>query len=74
MVLLLPVGLARVLSVGLLVLSMRAVGLLVMGRHDSLATSQVDVDTAGVVLGSVLQAEFAADLLNARLDLLDMVG
>lgn len=74
MVLLLPVGLARVLSVRLLVLSMRAVGLLVMRRHDSLAASQVDVDTAGVFLGSVLQAEFAADLLDARLDLLDMVG
>lgn len=42
--------------------------------HDRLATSQVDVDTAGIVLGGIFQAEFVANLFDARLDLLDMAG
>jgi hypothetical protein len=42
--------------------------------HDRLATGQVDVDTAGIVLGGIIQAEFLADLFDARLDLLDMAG
>lgn len=49
----------------------------VVGRivgHDSLATSEVNVNTAGVVFGSILQAEFTADLFDARFDLLDMAG
>lgn len=49
-------------------------GLLVrlVGGHDSLAAGQVDVHTTGVLLGGVLETQFAANLLHARLDLLDM--
>lgn len=41
-------------------------------RHHGLATSQVDIDPAGVFLGGVLQSQLATDLLNARLDFLDV--
>lgn len=72
------VGLARVLPVGLLVLLvllvLSAVGSLVVRGHNSLATGQVDVDTASVILGRILQTEFLANLLDARLDLLDMAN
>ena len=45
-----------------------------MRRHDRRTTSQVDVDPAGVFLGGELEMEFLADLLDARLDLLDVTG
>lgn len=45
-----------------------------VGGHDGLTTGEVDVDPTGVILGGIFQAEFAADLLDARLDLLDVAG
>lgn len=39
-----------------------------------LAAGQVDVDAAGVVFGAELQAQIAANLLAARLELLDVAG
>jgi hypothetical protein len=45
-----------------------------MRRHDSLSTSQVDINSTSVFLGGILQPEFTADLLDARLDLLHVVG
>lgn len=45
-----------------------------VGRHNGLAAGQIDVDPTGVLLGGILQAEFLADLFDARLDLLDMAG
>lgn len=45
----------------------------VRGRGNRLATSEVDVDPASVFLGGILETEFTADALNARLDLLHMV-
>lgn len=66
--------LAGVLLAGVLVL----LRLVVIRRRDGTyigrATGEVDINATGIVLGSVLQTHFAADLLNARLDLLDVVG
>lgn len=45
-----------------------------VGGHNGLATGQVHVDPTGVFLGGILQAEFLADLFDARLDLLDVAG
>lgn len=42
-------------------------------RRNSLAAGEVDVHPAGVLFGVVLEAELAADLLYAGLDLLDVV-
>lgn len=42
-------------------------------RRNSLAAGEVDVHPAGVLFGVVLEAELAADLLDAGLDLLDVV-
>ena len=42
------------------------------GRRVDLATLEVDVDAALVLLGRVLQPQVAAHLLDARLDLLDV--
>lgn len=46
---------------------------MVRGRHDRLATGEVNVDPASVILGGILQTELPADLLDTRLDLLHMV-
>lgn len=43
------------------------------GGHDRLATGQVDINPASVLFSGILQAEIAADLLNPRLDLLNVV-
>ena len=43
-------------------------------RHDGGAPLQVHVDAARVLLGGVLQAQLAADLLDLGFDLLDVVG
>lgn len=45
-----------------------------IGRHHRLAAGKVNVDPAGVFLRGILQTQFAADSLDARLDLLDMAG
>jgi hypothetical protein len=45
-----------------------------VGGHNGRAAGQVHVDTTGVFLGGILQAEFLADLFDARLDLLDVAG
>lgn len=42
------------------------------GHAADLAALEVDVDAARVVLGRVVQAQLAADLLDAGLDLLDV--
>jgi len=47
--------------------------LTIVRRRNSSSTSEVDVDSTFVVLGMVLEALLLADLLNTRLDLLDMV-
>lgn len=49
-------------------------GLLGRGRRIGTAALEVDVHAAGVLLGRVLEAELPADLLDAGLDLLDVVG
>ena len=48
-------------------------GLTISSRRDGCSTSEVDVDSAFIVLGVVLEALLLADLLDARLDLLDVV-
>lgn len=48
-------------------------GLTIASRRDSCSTSKVDVDSAFIVLGMVLESLFLADLLDARLDLLNVV-
>lgn len=48
-------------------------GLTIASRRDSCSTSEVDVDSAFILLGMVLESLFLADLLDARLDLLDVV-
>lgn len=45
-----------------------------VGGHDSLTTGEIDVNPTSVILGGIFQAEFAANLLDARLDLLDVAG
>ena len=42
--------------------------------HIDIATAQIDVNAALVLLGVILQAELATDLLDAGLDLLDVAG
>lgn len=41
-------------------------------RHHGLATREIDIDPAGVFLGGILQAQLATDLLDTRLDFLDV--
>lgn len=43
------------------------------GRHNSLTTSQVHVDATSVILSGILQPQLTANLLDARLDFLDVV-
>lgn len=43
------------------------------GRHIRWTSGQVDVDAAGILLGRILQTKVATDLLNAWLELLDVV-
>jgi hypothetical protein len=43
------------------------------GRHNSLTTSQVDINATGIFLGGILQPQLTANLLDARLDFLDVV-
>lgn len=70
--------LASMVRLGLLVALASTAGissgrLLGRRRHAAhLAALEVDVDAAGVVLGGVVQAQLAADLLDAGLDLLDV--
>lgn len=59
--------LTRILVGGMLRRLMRRIW-----RHHGLAPSEVHVDPAGIFLGGILQAQFATDLLNARLDFLDV--
>lgn len=42
-------------------------------RHNSLTTSQVDIDATIVVLGGILQPQLPTHLLDARLNFLNMV-
>ena len=65
-------GLLVVLLAGVLVMRR---GLLVVASrgHISRRTGEVDVDTAGIFLGSILQTQTATDLLDAGFDLLDVV-
>ena len=65
-------GLLVVLLAGVLVMRR---GLLVVASrgHISRSTGEVDVDTTGVFLGGILQTQTATDLLDAGLDLLDVV-
>lgn len=48
-------------------------GLTIASRRDSCSTSKIDVDSAFIMLGVVLEALLLADLLDARLDLLNVV-
>lgn len=65
--------------IGSLVLGLSMVGLIVLlrltisSRRDGCSTSEVDVHSTFVVLGMVLEALLLADLLNTRLDLLNVV-
>ena len=45
-----------------------------MWWHNGFTTRQVDIDTTGVLLGRVLQTQLAANLLDTRLDFLDVTG
>lgn len=56
----------------LLVRAVRGCLVRLIRGHDGLAAGQVDVHPAGVLLSGILETQFAADLLNARLDLLDV--
>jgi len=69
MVLLLATAVVRLLLPGVATTTTTA---MVRGR-DSLPASEIDVDAAGVLFGMVLKAELAADLLDAGLDLLNVV-
>lgn len=42
-------------------------------RHDGRATLQVDIYPTRILLSGILQSKFLTDLLDAGLDLLDMV-
>lgn len=44
------------------------------GAQIGRTTSEVDVDSTSVVLSSILQTHFTADLFNSGLDFLDVVG
>ena len=65
--------------IGSLVLRLSVVRLVVLlrltisRRRNSCSTSEVDVDSTFVVLGMVLETLLLADLLNTRLDLLNMI-
>lgn len=59
----------RLAMVGLVVL----LGLTIVRRRDGSSTSEVDIDSTFVVLGMVLEALLLADLLDTRLDLLDVI-
>ena len=48
-------------------------GLTIVRRRDGGSTSEVDIDSTFVVLGMVLEALLLADLLDTRLDLLDVI-
>lgn len=57
-----------------LVATMMTVVCLGMRRHLCRSTFQVDVNPARVFLRCILETEFAADLFDPRLDLLDMAN
>lgn len=66
----------RVCSLVLRLSMMRLVvllGLTIASRRDGCSTSKVDVDSAFIVLGVVLKTLLLTDLLDARLNLLNVV-
>lgn len=66
----------RVSSLVLGLSMMRLVVLLrltIASRRDSCSTSKIDVDSTFIVLGMVLETLLLADLLDARLNLLNVV-
>lgn len=44
------------------------------GAQVGRTTGEVDIDATGILLGSVLQPQIAADLFDTGLDFLDVVG
>lgn len=56
----------------LLLLSTMVAGVAAVLRGDSVAALEVDVDAAGVLLGTKLESQLAAQLLDLGLDLLDV--
>lgn len=67
---LLSSGIATLASM-MLVLS--SVGAALVGRRHGSTTCEVDVDSSSILFGVVLKAKFVADLLDSRLDSLDMI-
>lgn len=45
-----------------------------VGRHDSLATSQVHIDTTRIFFSGILQTQLTTHLLDTRLDFLNVIG
>jgi hypothetical protein len=72
MLLLLLVVLAAVML--LLASVVTTTAAMVLTGPEGLAALQVDVDPAGILLGAILQAQLAAQLLDLGLELLDVVG
>jgi len=62
------------LSTVLLLLLLISASLPIVLRHLGWATSQIDVKPARILFGSVPQAEFLTDSLDARFQFLDVVG
>lgn len=77
LLLLLPLAVVLLLLVmGLVVLLSRVLVLrrvATAGGHVGRSAGEVDVDPPGVVLGGILEAEFATDLFDAGFQLLHMV-
>lgn len=66
--------LSTVLLLLLLLLLLISASLPIALRRLRLATSQIDVEPARILFGSVPQAEFLTDSLDARFQFLDVVG